>query len=159
MSSTLDKNKMYCIVTSGRISGTPFGEEKFVLSLGKWLTEQNLDAVVIGSTLTWTTVKYFSKTDKAQDNKINERKIRQVYPPYVLFMLNRLFFSLICLFKILSVNKKTPIQLIHAQDTGYSGLASVIAGKIIKIPVVITSHGIRHRTLASILTGRFGKIL
>src|SRR2546423_13966109 len=99
-------NNMYCIVTYGRISDTPFGEEKFALSLGKWLAEQNLDVVVIGSTLTWTKVKYFSKPDMVQGKKNNEKKIRQVYPPYIIFMLNRLFFSLICFLKILSINKK-----------------------------------------------------
>jgi glycosyltransferase involved in cell wall biosynthesis len=63
------------------------------------------------------------------------------------------------LVKILSINKETPIQLIHAQDTGYAGLPAIIAGRILKIPVIISSHGVRHRTLASILRGRFGKIL
>jgi len=37
-----------------------------------------------------------------------------------------------------------PIHIIHAQDSGYTGLAAIIAGKILKIPVIITLHGIRY---------------
>lgn len=47
--------------------------------------------------------------------------------------------------------------MIHAQDTGYSGLAAVLSGKILRIPVILSSHGIRHKTLEPNIHGRFKK--
>ena len=61
--------------------------------------------------------------------------------------------------RILSINKKIRIKLIHAQDTGYSGLSAVMAGKILKIPVILSSHGVRHRVLEPLLKGRLNRIL
>ncbi len=149
---------MYCFVTQGRLSGSTYGEEGNALSLGRWLKEQNLDVVLIGSKFLGIKVNYLSKLEVTQDKKNNEKKI--VNAPYAVYILTKLlFFSLPCILKILSINRKTPIRLIHAFDTGYSGLAAVIAGKILKIPVIVDSHGIRHRTLATILKGRLGKIL
>src|SRR2546427_7050757 len=149
----------YCILTSGYIHETPYGEERFALSLGRWLLKQNQDVVIIGRTFTGVKVEYLSKVETDQNKKNNVKKLRVVYPPYVIYMLSRLFFSLLCFIKILFINKKSPIKLIHAQDPGYSGLAAVMAGKIVKIPVILSSHGIRHKTLEPILKGRLGRIL
>lgn len=150
---------MYCLLTSGRLFESPYGEEKFTLSLGRWLTEQKFEVVVIGSTFASVKTKYLSTSEVPNNKKNSQKKIRALNPPYAIYMLSRLYLSFLYLMKILSINMKTPIKIIHAQDSGYSGLAAVIAGKIMKIPVVISSHGIRHKTLESILTGRLGKIL
>src|SRR5437660_9997633 len=70
------------------------------------------------------------------------------------------YFSLLFFFKILSINRKTPLKLIHAQDSGYSGIAAIWAGMILKITVIISSHIIRHKALEPILEGSiFKKIL
>lgn len=49
--------------------------------------------------------------------------------------------------RLIRENKRQRISLIHAQDTGYSGLGAVFAGRILKVPVIVSSHGIRHNTL------------
>jgi glycosyltransferase involved in cell wall biosynthesis len=64
-----------------------------------------------------------------------------------------LVFVLFSTLQILKLNKREKIKLIHAQDTGYSGLAAILAGKMLNVPVVISSHGIRMFTLARILNG------
>ncbi len=56
-------------------------------------------------------------------------------------------------------NRRLHIRLIHSQDTGYSALAAILAGKILRIPVILTSHGIRHKTLESILRSRLKNFL
>lgn len=150
---------LYCILTSGRISESPFGEERFTLSLGRWLVKHNLNVVIIGSTFTGIKTKFLSKDETDHNKKNNGKKIRVLILPHAIYMLSRLFFSALYFFKIFSINKKSPIKLIHAQDTGYSALAAIIAGKIMKIPVVLSSHGIRHKNIESVLTGRFRKIL
>ena len=38
-------------------------------------------------------------------------------------------------------------------------LLPIVAGKILKIPVALSSHGIRHNTLKSNLSGLFGNLL
>ena len=51
--------------------------------------------------------------------------------------------------KILAINVTKPISIIHAQDSGYTGLAAIVAGKILGIPVIITMHGIRYEQIES----------
>ena len=153
------KGYLYCILTSGRLFELPYGEEKFTLSFARWLVKQNLEVIIIGSTFAGIKAKYLSKDEETENRKDNQKKIRAANLPYVIYMLSRLYLSLLYFFKILSINRKTPIRIIHAQDTGYSGLPAVIAGKILKIPVVLSSHIIRHRGLEPKIKGRIGKIL
>jgi len=87
------------------------------------------------------------------------KKSKVLNPPYIIWMLSRFYLSLIWMLKILLINSKTPIKLIHAQDTGYAGLVAVLSGKILRIPVILTSHGIRHKSLESILKRKFNKLL
>jgi glycosyltransferase involved in cell wall biosynthesis len=54
---------------------------------------------------------------------------------------------------VVSVNRKSRIDLIHAQDTAYGGLAAIISAKILRIPVIISSHGIRYFTLKEVVKG------
>ena len=152
-------NSLYCMLTSGRIIESPFGEERFTRSLGKWLLKHGLNVVIIGSTFTGIKSEFLNKDELDQNKKDDGIKIRMLRIPHAIYMLSRLFFSLLYFLEIYSINKKSPIRLIHAQDTGYSALAAVMANKIMKIPVVLSSHGIRHKSLESILTGRFERIL
>jgi len=151
---------LYCILTSGRLFDSPYGEEKYTLSLGRWLSKKNSEVVVIGTTFTSVKAKYFPIPEKNENKKDNHKKIRALNPPYIVYIISRLYLSLLFFFKILSINKKTPIKLINAQDSGYSGLAAVITSKIMKIPVIVSTHNIRHKMLESILDdGMFKKIL
>src|SRR2546426_6444049 len=149
---------MYLILTAGRILELNYGEEGFALSLGNWLTKRNQNAMVMGSGFASVKTRYFSKSD-TEETKINKTKTRTLNPPYFIYLLSRQFLSLLWIIKILSINREIKIKLIHVIDTGYAGMAAIIAGKILKIPVIVDSHGIRHRSLAQILKGRFSKIL
>ena len=101
----------------------------------------------------------FSVEEEMTKKVTKQKKIKVLYPPYPVYVLSRLVLSLLWVLKILSINIKSPITLIHAQDTGYSGLAAVISGKFLRIPVIITSHGIRHKTPELIIHGRFEKAI
>ena len=148
-----------CLLTSGRIFEVLFGEARFTLNLGKWLVKNTQKVILMGSGFAGIKAKYLSKLETEQFTIKKETKPRVLYPSYVIYMLSRLVFSILWIIKILSLNKNTPIKLIHAQDSGYSGLAAVIAGKILKIPVIITSHGIRHKLLEKKFNGKLLKIL
>jgi glycosyltransferase involved in cell wall biosynthesis len=39
------------------------------------------------------------------------------------------------------------VTLIHAQDAGYTGLAAVVSGRILRIPVIISLHSFRYRLI------------
>jgi len=148
-----------CLLTSGRIFEALYGESRFTLNLGKWLVKNNQNVILMGSGFTGIKTKQLSKFQSEQQTIKNKKNPRVIYPPYIIYMFSRLLFSFLWLIKILSLNKNKSIKLIHAQDTGYSGLAAVFAGKILGIPVVISSHGIRHKTLEKKYTGKLSKIL
>jgi glycosyltransferase involved in cell wall biosynthesis len=152
-----------CLLTSGRIFELAFGgEERFTLSLAEWLASRGRDVTLMGSGFVSIKEKRLSKFDKKDVNEeiTNEQtRIRVLNPPYIFYALSRLVMTTLWIAKILIVHHELPIQVLHAQDTGYSGLAAVIAGKLLKIPVIISSHGIRHKTLESTIQGLFKKVL
>jgi glycosyltransferase involved in cell wall biosynthesis len=159
----LIKRLHICLLTSGRVFEVKYGgEERFTISLGKWLARLGYDITLMGSGFMNVKAKHLSKDSievEEQKTKNKKQKIQAIYPPYTIYFLSRLILSFLWVLKILSINIRSPITLIHAQDTGYSGLAAVISGKILRIPIIITSHGIRHRSLESIIQGRLKKIL
>jgi glycosyltransferase involved in cell wall biosynthesis len=89
----------------------------------------------------------------------NRKKKEIVYPPYPIFALSRFYLSILWFFKIIFLSRRFRFSLIHAQDTGYAGLAAVISGRILGIPVIITSHGMRHEQLNAIVRGRNKKLI
>ena len=158
----IEKKLHICLLTSGRVFEMAYGgEERYTLSLGKWLVSRDHDVTVMGSGFASIKSKRLSKLDIKEDKKIitKRKKLKVLYPPYIIYSLSRLVLSILWILKILSINIKFPITLIHAQDTGYSGLAALVSGKILGIPVIISSHGIRHKTIESRVQGRFRKVL
>jgi glycosyltransferase involved in cell wall biosynthesis len=160
----LTKKLHICLLTSARIFETAEGGEgRYTISLGNWLARQDHDVTLMGSGFASVKAKRLSKSAIKDEDKekiiIKQKKIKAIFPPYSIYALSRLVMSLLWILKILLLNMKYPITLIHAQDTGYSGLSAVISGKILGIPVIISSHGIRHKTLESIIQGRLKKVL
>jgi glycosyltransferase involved in cell wall biosynthesis len=160
----LTKKLHICLLTSARIFEMAYGGEgRYTISLGNWLARQDHDVTLMGSGFASVKAKRLSKSAIKEDDKekiiIKQKKIKTLDPPYYIYALSRLVMSLLWILKILLLNIKYPITLIHAQDTGYSGLSAVISGKILGIPVIISSHGIRHKTLESIIQGRLKKVL
>ncbi len=74
-------------------------------------------------------------------------------------MAKRLLISIILSVKIFQLHFNSPISLIHAQDTGYTGLAAIVVGKILRIPVIVSSHGIRHKTIQHSIRSRIKGII
>jgi len=148
---------VYLILTQGRVFELPGGEANATMSLAKWLCKKNHDVTVMGSSFANIQTKRLSKIDIEKERIIVKKKIKVWNPPYIIYMFSRLFLSILWMVKIILINSKSPIKLIHAQDTGYSGLAAIFAGKILQIPVILTSHGIRHKSLEHSLQGKLIK--
>jgi len=150
---------LFCILTSGRLYGELYGESKFTNSIGNWLVRNNQEVILVGSRLGRVEIKKLSKFNIEDKKNKYQKKTGAKNISYIIYMLSRFFVSFLWILKIISIHRKTPIKLIHSQDSGYAGLASLFAGKILRVPVVISSHGIRHKTLESFLKSKFNKIL
>jgi glycosyltransferase involved in cell wall biosynthesis len=138
-----------CIITSSRVfDGSIGGEGKYSLSLSKWLVDNGNAVTLIGSDFLKIKSMVIQKNYAQKPLTKNEQKEqKKVNAPYIVYMIFRLFTSLRWVIKLISIHFITPITLIHAQDTGYSALAAIIAGRILQIPVITSSHGIRHKTI------------
>jgi len=53
----------------------------------------------------------------------------------------------------MAINRKSRISIIHAQDTGYGGLPAIVSAKVLRVPVIVSSHGLRYLTLSNVLKG------
>lgn len=132
---------------------TPFGgEDVFTRLLGKWLANIHHEVTLMGIEFAGIRVRHLTHGNvkdqvipKIRGKKSNTKKFGLGYLLYSL----RTVFWLLQILKILSINVKDPINIIHAQDSGYTGLAAVIAGKILDVPVIITLHGIRYEQIES----------
>lgn len=149
-----------CIVTSSDISTKGIGGDgRYSILLHMWMKSRNINSTLLGSFS--FKIKIFESAfdyDKPVP-KVNITKKKKTFIPYPFFMAKRFLISLILSVKVLRLHSKLPISLIHAQDTGYIGLAAVMVGKILKIPVVVSSHGIRHKTIDHALKSKMKGII
>lgn len=155
-------NMHICLLTSARIFDISYGGEgRFTTSLGKWLRSKNIEVTLIGSGFLSPKAKHFSSPSETagEDTLVRTKTIKTLNPRYIIYALSRMIMSLLWVMKILTINLKYPITLIHAQDTGYAGLAAVISAKLLRIPVIISSHGIRHKSLENIIHGKARNLL
>ena len=142
----MDQQLHICLLSTGRVFGTPYGgEDKFTNALGRWLAKSNHKATLIGIEFAGLRAKHLSNSCSNEPTNRNIRKNRFRYLSY----LSRSLIWLCQVSKILLVNTKNRITVIHAQDSGYTGLAAIVAGKLLGIPVLVTLHGFRYKELES----------
>lgn len=153
-----------CLLTSARLFGIRYGgEKKFTISLGNWLSRHDQNVTLIGSRFPGIETKYLSLVEAtSKNNSISnnrnpvKRETKNKEPlPYILYFLSRFWIGFLWVVKFILVNRTLPISIIHAQDSGFAGLTAIISGRLLRIPVIVTSHGIRHKTLESVIEGRF----
>jgi glycosyltransferase involved in cell wall biosynthesis len=147
-----------CLLSTGRIFGSPYGgEDKFTNALGRWLAEQDHHVTLLGIEFAGLRAKHLSNTKSAKQVKKDIKRNKFRYLTY----LSRLIIWLCQVVKILLINTSRPITVIHAQDTGYTGLAAIVAGKLLRIPVLITIHGFRYREIEAefVTHNTLGKIV
>jgi glycosyltransferase involved in cell wall biosynthesis len=151
-----------CLLTSSRLSKFTYGGEgKFTISLGKWLVRRNQVVTLMGSGFgkLMTRGQSEDSANKIRKETIPQKNYKVISIPYSVYLIYRVMILTLWIIKIMYINQKSPITLIHAQDTGYAGLAAVLTNKLLGIPSVISSHGIRHKTQESSIHGKLKKIL
>jgi glycosyltransferase involved in cell wall biosynthesis len=151
-----------CLITSARLFEIQYGGEgRFTRSLGRWLVSREYYVTLIGSSFAGVKAKELTFDTYKAEHRLHSSKGKPkvLYPPFFVYVASRLVISFQALIKILRIHRGYKIAIIHAQDTGYSGLAAILSGKILRVPVVISSHGIRHLTIASQNKGAFNRML
>ena len=135
------------LLSAGKVFKPPYGGEDLHTRLfGKWLANFNQEVTLIGIDFAGIRARRLTHNKISSSKKQNNpKKIGLRYLAYSL----RMLIWLLQVLKILSINATHPINLIHAQDSGYTGLAAIIAGKILNLPVIITLLGIRYIQIES----------
>lgn len=149
-----------CIITSSNIFENSIGgEARYAILLHRWLNNNNIKSDLLGNQL-FRVRSYGSRDD---NNTLNTNKTLAIRNPflrfYPIFMVYRLVVSFLMSLTIFRMHRKNPFALIHSQDTGYAGLTAILVGKFLGIPAVISSHGIRHKTIQQSLNSRLKKII
>ena len=155
-----------CLVTSGRPSELPIGgEERFTLSFGYWLACHGDAVTVVGRRLFGAEVMKIEKSDNpplklmhpgAHGVSTNPATLNL---PYFIYAVGMLLTSMLFVLRIIAVNRRSRLSIIHAQDTGYGGLSAILSARILRLPVIISSHGVRYVTLSKTLNGISQKFL
>jgi glycosyltransferase involved in cell wall biosynthesis len=141
------------LLSAGKVLKTPFGgEDIFTRLLGRWLAKQHHEVTLMGIEFAGLKVRHLTynsveaeRTSKVTTKNNKTKKFRLGYLSYSL----RTIIWLIQVLKIILINVSNPINIIHAQDSGYTGLAAVIAGKILGVPVIVSLLGIRYKQIES----------
>jgi glycosyltransferase involved in cell wall biosynthesis len=142
-----------CLITSGRPTEIFCGgEEKFIRSFGNWLLEQGNDVTIVSREL-FGIAAINPKSINLVNASHRPAKAKTLHLPYVMYSFILLMSSLVMTLRIIAMHKKSTLSLLHVQDTGYGGLSGAIAAKILKVPLVISSHGLRYKTLEKTLKG------
>lgn len=143
-----------CLITSSRAFEVAYGgEERFTRSLGKWLQNRGHNVTIVGRKLFGVEVVRGSYEIPSVDSRMKPVHSRLLVLPFPMFMLTMLFTSLLFVLHVIAINRKSRISVIHAQDTGYGGLSAIISAKVLRVPVIVSSHGLRYRRLSNVLKG------
>lgn len=140
-------------MSAGKVFKSAFGgEDLFTRNLGSWLVNNHHDATLMGIEFAGIRARYLSQEtikNQATSNMMKKKRgTKKNGLSYLIYSLRTVIW-LFQVVKILSINAKHPIDIIHAQDSGYTGLAAIAASKILNIPVIITLHGIRFNQIKS----------
>lgn len=155
----MKKEPHICIITSSSISEYGIGGEgRYAILLYNWLKSKSIQCTLLGSKSIKIKTFNSNKQDQTNSKKTQSKKMAS-FTYYPFFMAYRLASSFFLSLKIFQLHLNFPISIIHSQDTGYTGLAAIIVGKILRIPVIVSSHGIRHKTIQNSLKSRLKEII
>ncbi|MDG6998884.1 MAG: glycosyltransferase family 4 protein [Nitrososphaerota archaeon] len=141
-----------CLVNSSR----PFeiyygGEEKFTISYSEWLAAHGIQVVLVTRKGIGVHVVEGNKGTLPDARPVSTGPLVKV--PYLIYSVAMCLVSFLLALNIIQQNKKARISVIHAQDTGYAGLAALLAHMVLRAPVIISAHGIRYNSLKRIVGG------
>ena len=135
-----------CFVTSDRISeGSIWGAEIVTGKLAAWLMSKGIEVSVIGKGLVLPVRINGSTLGVIKGPELKRGRVVRV--PAIIYSLSLVLFAIALALRLIKENKEHHISLIHAQDLEYSGLGAAFAGRILRVPVIISSHGIYQQQM------------
>lgn len=140
------------LTTSPLSDKTYGGVQTFAVSLRNWLIRRSISVTFVGRSLFSVTVTRPTDDLIKKDRSSVSTSGARIGLPYFIYSLSMFLVSLLMILAVLSINKKSRITCIHAQNTGYCGLAGIISARLLNVPLIVSSHGLRIATLnASII--------
>ena len=118
------------LLSAGKVLKTPFGgEDIFTRLLGKWLANKHHEVTLMGIEFAGIKVKRLTYNN-VKDERISivgtkKNKTKKFGLSYLSYSLRTVFWIFQVL-KIILINITDPINIIHAQDSGYTGLAAIV---------------------------------
>ena len=137
------KSLHVCIIASQNIRDYIGGIRTFTLSAVRWLSARNVRVSLVyrDGGLVKVVQDYPHLGKENEHSKVSSYSRGFSLPSHLLYQTMQLFFCFLSVISIINLNKRRRVSLIHAQDTHYGALISIIAGKLLKVPTIIHAHG------------------
>lgn len=135
MRQQADEHLSICFVIFHAFPEVGGGEERFLKYLSAFLKSKKIRFTIVSTTV---------RSDVPDVVGIGVKSFRL---PLMGFTPYSLLFSIIAGIRIISLNKRRHFSLIHSMDTGYAGLAGLLASRILSIRFVVHSHCSRAHLL------------
>lgn len=127
-----------CIVTSHAYPESIGGEETFIRQYGRFLEGAGIPYIVVSAST-------FPKGETLEPVYIRPFSI-----PFLGYELYSLLWAFLAGLRILRLNSRVRLSIIHSVETGYGGLAAVFAARLLRRSFIVHSHGRRSETLMGI---------
>ena len=150
--SRMVKKKLHiCYIASQNVLEFIGGIRSFTLSALKWLSDKNVRVSLVYREKCFAKVIQALPYSKPEKNQVDFKNgggssnARKLYlPSYFIYLAMQLLFCLLAVMRILHINRRQRISIIHAQDTHYGALTAIIAGGLLRIPVITHAHGVMY---------------
>jgi glycosyltransferase involved in cell wall biosynthesis len=145
-----------CLITTSRVGEAIGGEELFTLHLGSWL-ERRGHVVFVMSRRIWGLPRVTSRSSETLQTLREKRALafRTMYLPYPIYALSLVLFSLSGIVRLSLLRQKHGLDILHAQDTGYSGILALAGRALFGTPCLVHAHGVRHQWLRYAIDSKF----
>ncbi len=133
------------IITSHRVHDTLGGVEKFVTLFSSWCQKKGVKVTVLSRVLSLLPVKITrGAVSVPQEQRV--KFVKKITLPFPIYYLCLSLFSLaafIALLKLVKISRMSgnKLMILHSQELNFAAIATVLTGKLLKIPTVIHQHG------------------
>ncbi len=127
----------FCLLTSHEYPLGYGGEETFLRQFTEFLRSQGFTYTVIS-------------TAPSRSMSVDPVRLPKFSVPLFGFEVYSFLFIMLAVLKIVKINSKKRIGILYSVETGYAGLAAVLGGIVLGLPIIIHSHTRRGDALKNI---------
>jgi glycosyltransferase involved in cell wall biosynthesis len=133
-------NGQVCIVTSNYYPLSIGGEETFIGQYSRFLKNKRIPFTVV------------SASSAPSGSGFEPVYFRPFSVPIFHFEAYSILWTFLATLKIVKIHSIQRIGVVHSIDTGHAGLASVFASRLLRVPLIVHSHGRRSDAWRDILS-------